>query len=69
MAKKIKLYQVRSDDGLTIFWTSQKPFIKGEKLLKARMFSLPLKWGFYDRDYLSPTDVEFIKKEKLSKVL
>lgn len=61
--KKIKLYQVEDTKVPIMFWTTQKPFLRGEKLIKTKIFDLPLKEGFYGKDYLNSTDVEFIKKE------
>lgn len=67
MTKTIKIYQKRSADGLNIFWTAQKKGFKGERLLKTRETTYPVKTGFYtqgrEHNYISPTDAEFINKE------
>ena len=61
---KIKLYRIRDidEDGIE-FWSALKPLDKSEKLLKTKTFKLPLREGFYGKDYLSQTDVDSIEEE------
>lgn len=65
--KKIKIYQKKSPDGMTVFWTADKSGFKGEKLLKVRETTYPVKSGDYvqgkEHNYISPTDAEFINRE------
>ena len=61
--KKIKLYQIHDVAEGYVFWTTVPPLDKTEKIVKTRLFPVPLKSGFHDRDYLSSIDVKSVKKE------
>jgi len=67
MADKIRIYKKSSSDGKFIFWTAKMEGGRGEKLLNTKVVSLPVKEGFYGKEYISPYNANYIKRELKAK--